>query len=108
MQNQYRSTRQGFGMAYTITREDAGFTHHISGKAPGRDQRFLVERMLLLMAELTRQFQQSGIGDAVKFDVEESGLGTHHLNFRLTPEQQNALGALLQSSGARKEPAGTT
>jgi hypothetical protein len=104
---QYFQTVQKFGCAYTIelSSDKSQFIHHISGNAPGRPARFVMESMLLLMATILSQLKEAGINTEAaddkseeKFFVfEQSALGTTHLEFKLSESQQTALQTVIAS-----------
>lgn len=94
----FARTSNGLSIAYTITKENSAFTHLISGKAQRKPQKFLIQCMLLIMAQLTQQFERSGFGEEVKFNIAESGLGTHFIEFMLNSKQQETLRAISDST----------
>jgi hypothetical protein len=104
---QYFQTVQKFGCAYTIecSADKSQFVHHLSGKAPGKSAKFVMENMLLLMAVILSQLKKAGIDpDAANaepkekfFVFEQSDSGTQHLEFKLTASQQTALQAAVAS-----------
>ena len=97
LENQYFKTVQGFGLAYSVdfAREKSRYVHHLSGKAPGKPAQFVAENMLLIMGMLLTQLKESNIETKELFAIEQSDLGTQHLEFALTPEQQRDLRAVV-------------
>lgn len=93
LQNQYFKTVQGFGLAYSVefSREKSRYIHHLSGKAPGKSSQFVAENMLLIMGMLLTQLKDANVETKELFAIEQSDLGTQHLEFALTPEQQRDL-----------------
>ncbi len=105
LQTQYFKTVQGFGLAYTIdyAREKSRYVHHLSGKSPGKPAQFVAENMLLIMGMLLTQLKEANIETGGLFAVEQSDLGTQHLEFELTAQQQQALRALvIRASESRR------
>lgn len=107
MRRQYFQTVQKFGCAYTIdySADQSQFVHHVSGKAPGKPIKFVMENMLLLMATILSQLEEAGIKTESTdkepkekfFAFEQSDLGTIHLEFKLSESQQTALQAVIAS-----------
>lgn len=98
LQQSHFNTCQQFGIVYTIAHENGSYIHTISGKAPGRPRKFVIESMLILILELTRQFEEAGYqfdeaghGDSPKLNIAESELGTQFIELLLTPEQHERL-----------------
>ena len=93
LEHQYFKTVQGFGLAYSIefAREKSRYIHHLSGKAPGKSAQFVAENMLLIMGMLLTQLKEANVESKGLFAIEQSDLGTQHLEFALTPEQQRDL-----------------
>jgi len=90
LQQNYFKTCQQFGIVYTIEHENGSYIHTISGKAPARPRKFVIQSMLVIMLELTRQFEETGF-EPSELDMSESELGTHFIAFLLTPEQHERL-----------------
>lgn len=96
LQQNFFKTCQEFGIVYTIVQENGSYIHTISGKAPSRPQKFVIQSMLLLMLELTRQFEQAGYEDDPQLNIGESELETQFIQFVLTPEQHERLAQVAQ------------
>lgn len=97
LEGQVFQTCAGLSLAYTIERDGGEYVHHVSAKAPGRSRKFVIDEMLLVMADLMVQFKACGFSEnsQPKFDIAESDLGTQHLEFRLSQAQHEALAAVI-------------
>jgi hypothetical protein len=86
------TTLYGFRLIYTCNPTEAGgMTHHLSGQMQRPNRKELAMNMLLAMAFLVKQFEEAAIDDRVKFQMEESDLGTQHLEFTVTDAEHAAL-----------------
>jgi predicted Zn finger-like uncharacterized protein len=83
-------TSRRFSVVYTITtNQDGEYFHTISGKGLAKQKRkHVAENMLFLMMVLMEQFKQANFGEDVKFQLDESELGTQYVGFLLNTEQQ--------------------
>jgi len=90
-------TVQRFEVAYTVAKAPNGidFIHHVSGKAPGKPETWIIQNMLLIMSTLLSEFKTSGIENTPEFQIEQDSNGVHHIEFQLTPSQHEALRALV-------------
>lgn len=107
LQHNHFTTCQQFGLIYTIEQENGSYIHMISGKAPTRPRKFVIESMLILMLELTRQFEEAGF-EPSDLNMAESELGTHFIGFLLTPEHHERLAhvaRVARPAGAGVRPA---
>lgn len=98
-------TCQRFSLVYTIEKQGEQFVHIVSGKAPGRPRKFTIASMLLVMLELSRQFEASGFTDWPKVEISESELGTHFIAFELDVPQQEALKRTADAAAQQSFPA---
>jgi hypothetical protein len=82
---------------YTVEEEDGGFLHIVSSKLKrDKDKKYQVECMLVVMMELNRILSEVGVvQEDVKFDIEESEVGTQYVAMHLTASQNDQLVAAI-------------
>jgi hypothetical protein len=80
---------------YTVEQQDGGFMHLVSSqlKRP-KGKKYQVQCMLVVMLVLNRQLGQAGIRqEDMKFEIDESALGTQYVGMLLNADQQARLSA---------------
>ena len=78
---------------YTVEQREGGFMHLVSSqlKQP-RGKKYQMQCMLVVILVLNRQLEQAGIKqDDVKFDIDESAVGTQYVGMILTAEQHGRI-----------------
>jgi hypothetical protein len=100
--HQYFQTALGFRLVYSCDRTNTGgMLHHLSGQMPGADEKQLTHAMLLIFSMLLEQFKSAGVETSGRFQVEQSQLGTQHLEFELTAAEHEALRQVNLTSGGK-------
>ena len=95
-------TALGFRLVYTCDRtETGGMLHHLSGQIVQPDRDRLTRNMLLVFSMLLEQFKSAGVEAEGRFQVEESELGTQHLEFELTAAEHEALRQVNLTAGGK-------
>jgi len=106
MDRQFVRTSGGLGLFYTVGRVGDAFVHHVSGKAPGRPRKLLLEGMLFVMLDLSERLKTCGFPEegGPALDIGESELGTVHVEFTLDAGQQARMEAETRRATARAAP----
>lgn len=90
------STSAGVDVVYCMAHKGHITFHSIIGKTSNKPSEFLAHNMVLIIGDLTRQFQVAGLGNGPKLDITEVESGTHEIAFTLTEKAQNKLNAVVK------------
>ena len=91
--SQVITLKDTISFVYRVEEEDSGFVHIVSSKLKrDKGKKYQIECMLVVMMELNRALSEVGIVPAdVKFDIEESEVGTQYIAMHLTADQNHQL-----------------
>jgi hypothetical protein len=89
MQKQIITVADSIRFIYAVEKIPEGFLHTVSSQLQeSKNKKYHIQCMLVVMLTLNRRLAEVGIkGDDVKFDVNESAVGTQYVSMLLTSEQ---------------------
>jgi hypothetical protein len=91
---------QTIRFVYTVEQREGSFGHIVSSqlKRP-KGKKYQIQCMLVVMLVLNRQLERSGIKpDNVKFEIDESALGTQYVVMILTAEQHGRIASAVTAA----------
>lgn len=93
MRDQTASLHDVIRFVYTVEHQQDGFLHVVSSQLKrARSKKYQIQCMLVVMLVFSRELAESGVEqEDVKFQIDESELGTQYVCMLLTPDQHDQL-----------------